>query len=338
VIARGLGLLLICLLASPALAGEEKPIVAVFPIEAKQVKIRRKTLEVLNVFLPARMAASGAFQIVPRRELADRMRQQKKASYKLCYDQKCQIELGRELAAQKILSTQIMKIGKKCVMTSSLYDLKKAATEHGATFEGKCSEEELMISVKNVVSQLSRKPEPEKKRSGVTMIETKGKSSTYPVDFNPKDFDALGFRKRAEQLARETMPDAVLVDFDAEGVFPDGHVDLTLNREYRANYRFRSPQASRGDPGLPSNVEQEVECLVYVEVSQNTVEVYKTVSMENCKEKPRPRWRCSLKQAWNLARKQGAPKGNVVAKVSWLWDGWYFDFGEDSLSVPDECR
>ena len=149
-IARGICSLLICLLASPALAGEEKPIVAVFPIEAKRVKIRRKTLEVLNVFLPARLAASGAFQVVPRRELADRMRQQKKASYKLCYDQKCQIELGRELAAQKILSTQIMKIGKKCVMTSSLYDLKKAATERGAPFEGKCSEEGLMIAVKNV--------------------------------------------------------------------------------------------------------------------------------------------------------------------------------------------
>jgi hypothetical protein len=338
VIARTLCTLLCSLLAWPALAGEEKPIVAVFPIEAKQVKIRRKTLEVLNVFLPARMAASGAFQIVPRRELADRMRQQKKASYKLCYDQKCQIELGRELAAQKTLSTQIMKIGKKCVVTSSLYDLKKAATERGATFEGKCSEEGLMISVKNIVCQLSQKPQTGKKRSGVTMIETKGKSSTYPVDFNPKDFDALGFFKRAEKLAKEKMPDAVLVDFDADGVFPDGHVDLTLNQEYRANYRFRSPEKSRGDPNLPENVEQEIECLVYVEVSRDAVEVYKTVSMENCKEKPRPRWRCSLKQAWSLARKKGAPRGNVVAKVSWLWDGWYFDFGDDSVSVPDECK
>ena len=335
---RAVCILLGCLLALPALAGDEKPIVAVFPIEAKQVKIRRKTLEILNVFLPARMAASGAFQIVPPRDLHDRLRKQKKASYKLCYDHNCQIELGRELAAQKTLATQIMKIGKKCVVTTTLYDLKKAATERGATYEGKCTEEGLMTSVKIVVHELAKQPQTEKKRSGVTMIETKGKSSTYPVDFNPKDFDALGFSKRAEKLAREKMPDAVLIDFDADGVFPDGHVDLTLNREYRANYRFRSPKESRGDPNLPANVEQDIACLVYVEVSQEAIEVYPTSSMENCKEKPRPRWRCSLKQAWDLAKKNGAPGGNLVAKVSWLWDGWYFDFGDDSVSVPDSCQ
>jgi len=27
-----------------------------------------------------------------------------------------------------------------------------------------------------------------------------------------------------------------------------------------------------------------------------------------------------------------------VAKVSWLWDGWYVDYGETSLSVKDSCR
>ena len=332
------GILLVALLAIPARAGDEKPIVAVFPIEAQEVKLPPRILKALNVLLPNYVAATEAFQVIPPRDLKERLSQQKKASYKLCYDQKCQIELGRELAAQKILSTQITRIGKKCVVTSSLYDLKKAATERGAAIEGKCSEEGLLASVQAAVYKLSKKPRADKKKSGATMIETKGKSSTYPVDFNPKDFDALGFCRRAEKLAREKMPDAVLVDFDTEGVFPDGHVDLTLNREYRANYRFRSPAQSRGDPSLPSNVEQEIECLVYVEVSKNAVEVYKTVSMENCKEKPRPRWRCSLRQAWNLARKQGAPKGNVVAKVSWLWDGWYFDFGEDSISVPDECR
>jgi hypothetical protein len=115
-------------------------------------------------------------------------------------------------------------------------------------------------------------------------------------------------------------------------------VDLTLNPEYRANYFFRSPSKSRGDPSLPSNVEQEIECLVYVEVSAKQIEVYARTSIENCKEKPRTRWRCSLSEAWTLARKEGAPGGNVVAKVSWLWDGWYFDFGDTSVSVRDACE
>jgi len=67
------------------------------------------------------------------------------------------------------------------------------------------------------------------------------------------------------------------------------------------------------------------------------VEVFSTSSSNSRREKLRPRWRCSLKQALELARAEGAPKGNLVAKVSWLWDGWYFDYGKTSLSVKDGC-
>jgi hypothetical protein len=337
---------LICLqaLGLQALAGSEKPVVAVFNIQPRGVPFSKRSQERLSDYLAARLAASGAWRIVPRDALRKRLLGQKKKSYRSCYDSTCQIELGRELAAQKSLSTQVMRIERgKCVVTSTLYDLKKAASEGGATAEGGCSLQAIKESLDSVAGKLTRidAPEPpsgKKPSSGVVMIETKGKSSSMPVDFDPASFDALGFLPRARKLAREKMEDAVLVDFDVQGVHPDGHVDLTLNQDYRANYYFRSPARSKGNPNLPANVEQEIECLVYVEVSASQVEVYKTTSMDNCKEKPRPGWKCSLKQAWQRARKEGAPGGNIVAKVSWLWDGWYFDFGDDSLSVPDECE
>jgi hypothetical protein len=328
-------------LASTANAQPSGPIVAVFNIEAKGVKFGRRALSNLSDYLAARLAATGNFQVVPRAELRKRLRQQKKKSYKACYDHNCQVELGRELAAQKSLATSVMKMGRNlCVLTSTIYDLKRAATERGATAEGPCTRKGIMESIKSVVRQLTHeeKQQEQQTSAGPTRVETKGASHTLPADFDPGNFDALGFYERARTLARQKMSDAFLIDFDVEGVYPDGHVDLTIQKDYRANFRFRSPSRSRGNPDLPANVEQDIECLVYVEVSAEHVEVYAATSMENCQEKPRPRWRCSLGEAWTLARKEGAPLGNVVAKVSWLWDGWYFDFGQTSLSVPDGCK
>jgi len=134
------------------------------------------------------------------------------------------------------------------------------------------------------------------------------------------------------------MSDAVLVDFDVEGVYPDGHVDLTVLREYEARYRFRSPSQSRRDPRLPTNVEQEIRCLVDVTVKARSVTYSTAVSNSSCREPVRPRWRCSLAQVMRRAQADPAtPRGNVVAKVSWLQDGWFADFGATSLSVPDRC-
>jgi hypothetical protein len=328
----------------------DKPIIVVFNIQAKRIKLKPQILSTLSDYMSTRLAATGAFQVVPREEIRKRLLEQKKSSYQECYDNECQIELGRELAAQKSLATQLMLIGKKCVLTSNLYDLKRAATEQGATADGGCTEEALMASIDLLVDQLSKIKQSQASkggattggggtsRSGVVFIETKGTSVSFPADFDPKRFDALGFLPRAIVLARTQMNDAELIEFDVEGVYPDGHVDLTLNPDYRARYNFRSVANSQGDPSLPRNVEQEIRCLVYVEVSATTIEIFSATSNYNCKERPRAAWRCSLQRVWALARKDGAPQDNVVAKISWLADGWYLDFGESSLSVSDNCK
>jgi len=330
------------------------PIIAVFSLQAKGVPLEAEARERLSEYLAARLAATDAYQVVPRDAVKKRLLTQKTESYRDCYDSACQIELGKELAAQKSLATQVLKItADKCVVTATLYDLKKAASERGATAEGGCSVEALMGSINNVVGQLAQKNSATKSPleapdsppagtgdrpppSGVK-IGTGGKVRTLPVDFDAKNFDALGFLPRAQELARDDMADAVLVDFDAEGVYPDGRVDLTLSPDFRANYRFRSPTRSLRDPKLPATVEQEVECLVNVEVSAASIEVQRLTSHDGCREKPRPAWGCTLKQAFQNVVQQGAPGGGAVAKVSWLWDGWFFDFGQDVFSVPDQC-
>jgi formylglycine-generating enzyme required for sulfatase activity len=150
---------LVCLAAAVASgtahSAPARPIVAVFNIEAKSLRLDRSRLSELSDYFADSLAATGAFQVVPRDRLKKRLVELKKKSYQACYDQSCQVEIGRELAANKSLATRVMRIGKKCVVTSTLYDLRKAATEAGATAEGGCGVDALRELVKRVVRALA---------------------------------------------------------------------------------------------------------------------------------------------------------------------------------------
>jgi len=147
----------------PALAQSGKPIVAVFTIEDKGARLKKKLRERLSDYLAMTLAATGRYRVVPRDQLKKRLVAQKTRSYKKCYDQTCQIEIGKELAAQKSLSTVIMKLGSRCMVTTVLYNLRTAASEGGASAEGGCSEDAIVESLKTVVKKLvpgGRAPAP----------------------------------------------------------------------------------------------------------------------------------------------------------------------------------
>jgi hypothetical protein len=153
---------------------------------------------------------------------------------------------------------------------------------------------------------------------------------TFAVDFDVKNFDAVGYLAQAQRLARTLMSDAVLIDFSVQGVFPDGHVDLALAPGYQAEYYFRSPSLSVEDPVVPDD-DEEIRCLTYVIVSAHKVQLYTTLSRNACKEKVRPRITCTLPQAAQASLSQGGKP--TVAKATWLQDGWFFDYGQDVVSV-----
>ena len=135
----------------------ERHIVAVFNIEDKGARLTRQMLDRLSEYLAMKLAASGRYQVVPRDQLKLRLVEQKAKSYKKCYDQSCQIEIGREMAAQRSLSTVVMKLGTKCMVTAVLYDLKKATSVHGASTTGQCHEDGIVASIKQVVRELTTK-------------------------------------------------------------------------------------------------------------------------------------------------------------------------------------
>jgi hypothetical protein len=165
------------------------------------------------------------------------------------------------------------------------------------------------------------------KLGGLTIVQTQVSEESLPLGgADPRRLDALGFRARAHALAAARIKDPVLVGFEVRPVAPDGRVDLTAAKEGEAEYTFRT-RAVGG-----------AECPVAtVKVTPKAVVVSVSRGESLCKEAPRAAWRCSLAAAWQLARRQGAKP--IPAKVSWLADGWFFDFDDaGSESVRDTCR
>ncbi|MFC1654642.1 tetratricopeptide repeat protein [Myxococcota bacterium] len=145
---------LMVLVAYTAYTKERKPVVAVFDVEAKLLKMDRQLLDGLSEHLATLLTKTGLYRVVPRSEIKKRMLGQKKESYRHCYDQSCQVELGRELAAEKTVSAQVIKLGNKCKVNITIYDLKKATTEAAASVSGECNVDEIVTSLENAVREL----------------------------------------------------------------------------------------------------------------------------------------------------------------------------------------
>jgi len=142
------------LLALAGVAGaEERPIVAVFDLESRGSGLTQAELEDLAALLRARLAECG-FQVVPQAQIRERLRAEAVESYRACYDESCQIELGRELAASAIVSSQVLRLGERCQLTALLYDLGKAAAGQAGVAEAGCSAAELLPAVRAVAETL----------------------------------------------------------------------------------------------------------------------------------------------------------------------------------------
>ena len=148
------GLLALWALGGAAEANTQRPIVAVFTVEAQGVELSARTLDRLSNYLAGSLVATGHYQVVPRDQLKLRLTAQKADSYRSCYERSCQIEIGKELAAQLSLATQVIKLGSKCAVTATLFDLRKAAAASAATRRGGCSEDEIVASLEKTVAGL----------------------------------------------------------------------------------------------------------------------------------------------------------------------------------------
>jgi hypothetical protein len=201
-------------LAAPlgAAGGERLPVVAVFDIEPKGLDWNESALDRLSDLLCAKLAESGLLQIVPRPQLRNRLRAQKEESYRNCYEEACQIEIGRELAAANSIATQILRIGDECTLTLTLFDLTRATATGAATASGPCTEESASRLIEQAVLKLLPAP---------------GEHSV-PVDIESEPAGAEVFaegRRLGMTPLRGSLPQnrAVLLRLELPGYEPEEH-------------------------------------------------------------------------------------------------------------------
>lgn len=132
-------------------------VIAVFDIADPSGLLKGPTLEALSEYLAAQLTATAGAKVVPRAQLRQRLVKERKKSYKRCYDESCQIEMGKAVAAQKSLATKILRVGKLCAIAASLYDLRSETTEGAATVDTSCQEDALLAGVKALVRKLAGK-------------------------------------------------------------------------------------------------------------------------------------------------------------------------------------
>ncbi len=133
-----------------------KPIVAVFDVRDESKRFKKNVTEQLTEYLAASLTATGRFQVVPRDQLRKRLSQEKRASYRKCYDESCQLEMGKALAAEKTLTTKLLRVGDRCAIVATLYDLKTETTDKSALEKTNCSANELMELMDKITKTLAQ--------------------------------------------------------------------------------------------------------------------------------------------------------------------------------------
>ena len=119
----------------------------------------REVARILRDYLADRLAASRRYRVITGDKIRSALNREQANTRKLCFAKSCQLRVGRALAADRSLSTRVMRLGKSCVVTATLYDLETQVTEKGAKAEVPCDEEGIKRALDQVVVQLAGQPD-----------------------------------------------------------------------------------------------------------------------------------------------------------------------------------
>lgn len=142
------------MLTSFALSLVLAPAVAVFDVESRAPRVSPALAEKLTGYLRAQLAVRGK-QLLPTPALEHALSSAAARSHRACYDQSCQIEIGREIAAEKVLTTRIHNLEASCSIASMEVDLTRLLIDRAAVWTGDCDETSLADGLDAIAEELS---------------------------------------------------------------------------------------------------------------------------------------------------------------------------------------
>lgn len=197
----------------PAAALTPPPVVAVFELRDGQGRLSAEERSQITRYFRVKLTERASFPVVPEAELKRAIADQQAESYKECYDEACQIEIGREVAAQKSLALELVSVGARCILTATLFDLAKATSERAASVDSACDASALAQAVSALADQLGPSPgyaprlEPQTAAApaetpGAERVRVRVQTTDEGRQFEVSLFDADGRERRCSPALR----------------------------------------------------------------------------------------------------------------------------------------
>lgn len=108
----------------------------------------------LSVYLGRAVVEHRGYRATPRGLLAAHVRAEKAASWAPCVDDACRLELGKALAAERVLHTRLLRDGAQCALGVSLYQLDREVAVWGRLEVADCTLSALYGAAERAVAEL----------------------------------------------------------------------------------------------------------------------------------------------------------------------------------------
>jgi hypothetical protein len=205
---------------APSVARGSPPILAIEEIVTKRIALPPNVRQMLSEFLAARVAASRRFRVIPGPEVRQSLRELKREELSRCPGETCPIELGRALAASKVMAPEIIGLGARCLTILTIHDIKTATAEAAGTAQGKCDEASLALAFIEALARINRGPSP----------------ATAPS----RERQPVGGRLVSVHFASFPLNQPVRIDGADQGKTPL-RIDLVAGRRYRVSIGGQFP-------------------------------------------------------------------------------------------------